>query len=199
MALTGTTVPKPVIVVTQTLGTFAQTINGAPLVQSYTVQGISLTGNIIITPPAHFQISTNNGSSWQSTAVTLTRVNGAVPPTTIGLRLYVPVTGMFSGIITHTSSDAVEVDITLNGYTKVTGEYVIYPVPASRVIFVAHPITTEKAVLTLYSMAGQKMATYSTQPGTIETPIDVTLLPQGIYYMEYRLGDKKVLLKFVKS
>ncbi|MEI9806837.1 MAG: T9SS type A sorting domain-containing protein [Bacteroidota bacterium] len=199
MAVTGVTVPKPVIIVTQTLGVFTQTVNGAMPVQSYTVEGTNLTGNIIITPPAHFQVSTTNGSSWQSTAVTLTRTNGAVPPTTILLRLYVPVTGMFSGILSHTSSDADAVNVTLNGYNKVTGEYVIYPVPVTRTIFIAHPITTEKAVLTFYNAAGQYMATYSTQPNTIETPIDVSNLPQGLYYVEYRLANTKVMLKFIKG
>jgi pectinesterase len=198
MAITGNTVPKPVIIVTQNLTAFGQTIGGVTPSQSYTVAGTNLTGNIIITPPAHFQISTN-GSSWQSTAVTLPRVSGAVAPTTIWLRLNVPVTGMFSGILTHTSTDADAVNVVLNGFNKVASEYLIYPVPASRSIFLAHPITTEKATITFYTVSGQYIATYSTQPGTIETQIDISGLPQGLYHVEYRLADKKVMLKFIKS
>ncbi|HEY6505703.1 MAG TPA: pectinesterase family protein [Chitinophagaceae bacterium] len=196
--LTGTTVLKPVIVVTQNLVAFSQTIGAAPHVQNYTVAGNSLTGNIIITPPPHFQISTN-GSAWQSTAVTLNRVGTTVASTQLWLRLNVPVTGMFSGLLRHTSADADSVNITLNGNSKVAGEYAIYPVPATRVIFVAHPITTEKATLTFYNLSGQKITTYYSQPNTIETMIDITVLPQGLYYAEYRLGDTKVMLKFIKS
>jgi hypothetical protein len=199
MAVSGTTVPKPVIIVTQNFTTFIQTVGGPAPVQSYTVAGTNLTGNILITPPAHYQVSTNFGSSWQSTTATLTRVNGAVAPTTMMIRLNVPVTGMFSGVLIHISTDADSVNVNLNGYNKVTGEYVLYPSPASRVVFMAHPITAEKATLTFYTTSGQKMATYSTQPGAIETPIDVQMLPQGIYYVEYRLGEKRVMLKFVKS
>jgi hypothetical protein len=199
LALTGATVPKPVIVVTQTMGTFSQTVGGTIPVQSYTVAGTNLTGNIIITPPAHFQVSGNNGSSWQSTALTLTRVNGALAPTTILVRLNVPVTGMYSGVLRHTSSDADAVDVLLNGQNKPVGEYVIYPVPATRIIFLAHPITTERATITFYNATGQKMATYSSQPNTIETAIDVSHMPQGLYHVEYRLGESKVMLKFIRN
>lgn len=199
VSLNGNTIPKPVIVVTQSLVTFSQTIGAASHVQNYTVAGNNLTGNIIITPPAHFQVSTNNGASWQSNAVTLTRTGTTVAPTTIWLKLNVPVSGMFAGKLTHASSDADSVNLTLNGNNKVAGEYVIFPVPASRTIFVAHPLTTGQATLTFYDVSGHKIATYNTQPGTIETMIDVRNLPQGLYYVEYRLSDTKVMLKFIKS
>jgi hypothetical protein len=199
LALTGVTVPKPVIIVTHSFATFSQTVGGTVAVQSYTVAGTNLTGNIIITPPAHFQVSANNGSSWQSTNLTLTRVNGAVAPTTILVRLNVPVTGMYSGVLKHTSSDADPVDVLLNGQNKVNVEYVIYPVPATRTIFLAHPVTAERAIITFYNSTGHKIATHSSQPNTIETMIDVNQLPQGLYFVEYRLGETKVLLKFIRS
>lgn len=199
LALTGVTVPKPIIKVTHNFTTFDQSVGGPVAVQSYTVEGISLTGNIVITPPAHYQISGNNGSSWQSTALTLNRVNGAVAPTTLLVRLNVPVTGMYSGILTHTSPDADAVNVQLNGQNRVAGEYVIYPVPASRTIFLAHPVASERATITFFNLAGQKMATFTSQPNTIETTIDVSHLPQGMYYVEYRLGETKVLLKFIRS
>jgi hypothetical protein len=199
VAVTGTTVLKPVITVTQSFGVFTQTVGAAALVQTYTVAGTNLTGNIIITPPAHFQVSIDNGATWQSTPATLTRVNGAVAPTTVMVRLFVPVTGMFSAVLTHTSSDADPVNVTLNGYEKVKDEYTIYPVPAYRVIFIAHPIATEKAMLTFHNTAGQYIASYSTSPNTIETMIDISRLPMGVYYVEYRLGDKKVMMKFIKD
>lgn len=196
--VTGTTVAKPLIIVTQNFSTFSQTVGAAPPVQSYTVAGTNLTGNITITAPAHFQISVDNGTTWVSTA-TLPRVSGAVAPTTVLVRLYVPVTGMYSGVLAHTSSDADAVNVTLNGNNTVAAKYVIYPVPAVRNIFVAHPLTADKATLTVYNLHGQTIATYSTQPNTIETNIDITRLPQGLYYVEYRLADTKVLLKFIKN
>jgi hypothetical protein len=197
--LNGTTLLKPVIVVTQNLGTFSQTVSSAPHIQNYTVAGNDLTGNIIITPPAHFQVSTNNGVSWQSAAVTLTRSGTTVAPTTIWVRLNVPVTGMFSGKLLHASSDADSVNITLIGHNRVTDEYTIYPVPAPKVIFIAHPVSTGKATLTFYNVSGHKIAVYGSQPGTIETMVDVSRLPQGLYYVEYRLSDTVVMLKFIKS
>jgi pectin methylesterase-like acyl-CoA thioesterase len=197
--VTGTTVPKPVIIVTQNMVPFEQTAGSASPVQSYTVAGTNLTGNIVITPSAYFQLSVDNGISWLSTPVTLTRVSGAVPATTIRVRLYPPSTGMFSGVLVHASSDADTVRVNLNGYNKVAEEYSIYPVPAVRTVFVAHPVTADRATLTVYNVSGQVMAIYSTQPNTIETRIDINRLPQGLYYVEYRLAKTKVLLKFIKG
>ncbi|MET0393320.1 MAG: pectinesterase family protein [Chitinophagaceae bacterium] len=197
IALTGSTIPKPQIIVTQSLGTFEQTTATANPVQSYTVSGTNLTGNIVITAPSLFQVS-GDGVYWAS-SLTLPRVSGAVAPTTVRLRLNVPVTGMFSGTLVHASTDADTVNVMLNGYKRVAEEYSVYPVPAVRTIFVAHPITLEKAVLTLYNASGQALATYSTQPNTIETSINISQLSQGLYYLEYRLADRKVLLKFIKN
>lgn len=199
IALTGATVPKPLITVTQTLGIFSQTIGASPMIQQYVVQGTALTGGITITPPPHFQISVNSASAWQSTAVVLTASNGVVPPITIYVRMNVPVTGMFSGTITHTSPDANAVNVLLNGQTKVAGEYVIYPVPASRIAYIAHPVVSGSAKITIYNMAGQYLTSYNTQPNTIETAIDVSGLPQGVYLVEYRLNDHKELMRLVKN
>lgn len=198
VAVAGTTIPKPVIVVTQNLSTFSQSVGSAPHVQSYTVEGQNLTDNITVTPPAHFQLSTNNGSTWQSGTLTLARVGTAVAPTTIWLKLNVPVTGTFSGRLLHASSDADSVNITLVGNSTVSRDYVIYPIPAAKVIFVAHPVTTESATLTIYGPSGNRISSLATTPGTIETPVDVQLLPQGLYFLQYRLRDTEVMLKFIK-
>lgn len=198
VTVTGTTIPKPLITVTQNLVTFEQIVGDPLPVQSYTVAGTNLTGNIVINAPAHFQLSADNGGTWSS-SVTLPRVSGAVAPTTIRVRLNVAVTGMYSGVLSHTSQDADPVNVVINGNRHAAKEYMVYPVPAPHVIFVAHPVTAEKAVLTLYNTTGQVIAIYSTEPNTIETRINVDRLPQGPYYVEYRLGKTKVLLKFIKS
>jgi len=199
LSVSGSTVVKPVIVVNQSFSTFAQTIGSSLVVQSYTVAGNNLTDNIIITPPVHYQLSTNNGTSWQSTPVTLTKTGTSVSSTMLWIRLNVPVTGMYAGILSHTSSDADAVNIPLSGYNKVEAEYSIYPVPASQTIFIAHPLTNEQATLTFYTINGQRIATYNTLPNTIETTINIAQLPQGFYYVAYQLADNKVILKFIKK
>ncbi|MFO7660105.1 MAG: endonuclease [Candidatus Cloacimonadaceae bacterium] len=62
--------------------------NGPSNEQSFIVSGSELTANIIITPPADYQISTGTGGSFNPTnQITLTQSGGVVEPTTIYVRL----------------------------------------------------------------------------------------------------------------
>jgi pectin methylesterase-like acyl-CoA thioesterase len=199
VAVSGTAVPKPLITVTQTLVPFTQVLPAASSSQSYTVAGNNLTGNITITPPSYFELSVNNGATWQSVPVVLTRTGTTVAPATILVRLNAPITGIYNRSIIHRSTNADSVVVALSGITKLAAEYAIYPVPANSIIYVGHPITAERATMVIYTASGQQIATYITQPNTIETMINIRSLPQGLYYMQYRLGDKNVNLQFSKQ
>jgi hypothetical protein len=74
-------------------------------VQSYTVSGNNLTGNIVITPPAHFQISLGGGSSFvPSNPLVLSQSGGTVPLTIVYVRHVPTALGTDAGVITHTSA-----------------------------------------------------------------------------------------------
>ncbi|MBI1342277.1 MAG: T9SS type A sorting domain-containing protein [Terrimonas sp.] len=197
--VSGLTLPKPLITVTANLTGFDQTLGSPSVTQSYTVSGQNLTDNITVTPPAKYEISANGGITWQTTAVTLVRANGSVAPTTILVRLNAAFTGFYSGNIIHSSTNAATVNLQLNGVTTVNAAFKVYPVPAHNTIYLAHPITTERALLTLFNATGQKAGSLQTQPNTIETPVDISRLSGGIYFLQYELGGKKVILRFMRD
>ncbi|NUN08884.1 MAG: T9SS type A sorting domain-containing protein [Ignavibacteriaceae bacterium] len=82
---------------------------------TYTVSGSSLSGDIVITAPTGFQVSTNSGSGFGST-VNLTPSEGSVAATTIYVR-FSPATasGAFSGNITNASTGAETEDVAVSG------------------------------------------------------------------------------------
>ncbi len=82
--------------------------------QNFTVSGSMLTDNIVITPPAQFQISQNN-STWGSAPVILTHSGGSVPVTTIYARYNPSAEGTHSGDITITSTGVASQSVGLSG------------------------------------------------------------------------------------
>lgn len=89
---------------------------GASTAQSYTISGAYLTSDIEITSPTNYEISTLSESGYTST-INLTPISGTVANTIIYVRLKA---GLSDGaynteIITHTSSGAIQKNITCNG------------------------------------------------------------------------------------
>ncbi|MES2776993.1 MAG: pectinesterase family protein [Bacteroidota bacterium] len=107
----------PTITTTGSLGSFLQGVGLPSTSQSYVVSGASLTNNIIITPPAGYEISANGGTNWYNNGspVLLTPVGGNVANTTISVRLNAAVAGPYSGNITHTSVGAASVNVAVTG------------------------------------------------------------------------------------
>jgi hypothetical protein len=120
VAASGTvTAPTPTITTTGTLSAFSTTPGTPSAAQSYTVAGANLTANIVITPPAGFEISLSSGSGYAST-LTLTQSGGTVATTTIYARLTGASAGSFSGNITHTSSGATTANVPVSGTVTAT-------------------------------------------------------------------------------
>jgi hypothetical protein len=121
----GTVSPAPTITAsTSALAGFIYSGVGPSAEQSFTVTGSNLTGNISITPPANFQISTGTGGSFVSTnPITLTKDgSGNVASTTIYVRLSTgtpPVT-VAPVNLTLTSTGAISQNVTLSGKSVTT-------------------------------------------------------------------------------
>jgi len=81
-------------------------------VQTYNVSGVRLTGNITITAPAGFEISTGGGAYGSS--LTLVPTGSAVANTTISVRL-TGAAGTWNGNITHVSDGATSRNVAVNG------------------------------------------------------------------------------------
>jgi VCBS repeat-containing protein len=107
--------PVPTIAVTSSMTAFTTVPDVPSAQQSYLVSGNNLTDNIVITPPADFEISTTSGSGFSSSPITLPQSGGMVPITTIYVRFNRSTVGTSSGNITHTSTGATTRDATVSG------------------------------------------------------------------------------------
>jgi pectin methylesterase-like acyl-CoA thioesterase len=107
----------PTIALTGTLGNFLQGVGIPSASQTYVLSGASLSSDIIITAPAGYEISSNNGTNWYNSGspILLSPVNGTVANTTVLVRLNAQAAGAYSGNITHTSTGASAVNLAVSG------------------------------------------------------------------------------------
>ena len=105
----------PIITSASSLPAFSTRPGVASAVQTYTVSGSNLTGDVTITPPADFELSTTSGSGFGTSPLTLTPTSGSVPATTIYVRFNRATVGTSSGNITHTSSGATTKNVPVSG------------------------------------------------------------------------------------
>ena len=104
------------ITTTGTLSPFIQYQATPSASQNYTLAGDNLTSNLTITPPASFEISTNGGTTWSTSPITLTpTANNTIAATTVSVRLNGATDGVYTGTITHTSTGATTVNIAVTG------------------------------------------------------------------------------------
>jgi len=113
---TGTAASTPVIAVsTGSLSDFGNVVVGQNSTsQSYTVSGSNLTANIAIQAPTGFQVSLSSTSGFAS-SLNLTQSGGTVSNTTIYARFSPTSAGFQSGNISHTSTGATIVNISISG------------------------------------------------------------------------------------
>jgi pectin methylesterase-like acyl-CoA thioesterase len=95
---------------------FSQTIGSPSATQTFTVTGSNLTGNVIITPPANFEVSSNN-TTWYTNAspLSLAPASGSVATTAIYVRLNATSAGSYSGNIANASTGAVSQNVAVSG------------------------------------------------------------------------------------
>jgi len=93
--------------------------NGPSESQLFTISGTTLTNNVIITPPTHYEISTNN-SAFQGSAISLSPTLGelAAMPIYVRLNASLGIGGYPNELIQATSIGAVSVSVACNGRVK---------------------------------------------------------------------------------
>lgn len=106
---------SPTISVGTITGFGNQVINTTSGEQHYSVSGINLTENVIVTPPNGFQISETAESGYTSDPITLTQSGGGVGPTTIYVKFAPTALSAYSGNITHTSLGADLKNVAVSG------------------------------------------------------------------------------------
>jgi predicted membrane protein len=114
VGVSGTVVPPPAITVTGTLAAFTATQGTASAAQTFTVSGANLIGNVTVTAPANFEVSTDGTNFF--TSRTLTQISGSVASTTISVRLTAAApNGPVSGNVLIDSSGAPESTLAVLG------------------------------------------------------------------------------------
>lgn len=113
----------PTITTSGSMGGFLQGLGTPSAVQSYSVSGVNLTGNVVITAPASFEISNNGGTSWNNSSTPINLIpdgSGNLASTTISVRLNASSAGSYNANITHTSSGAAAVNVAVTGTVQST-------------------------------------------------------------------------------
>lgn len=101
--------------VTGTIIACSGTVSANPNLQQFTVSGIGLTSNIIVTAPTNFEVSTNAVTGYAS-SITLTQTSGTVASTIIYIRSTVKAAaGAILGNITLASTGATTVLVAATG------------------------------------------------------------------------------------
>ncbi|HVA51251.1 MAG TPA: FG-GAP-like repeat-containing protein, partial [Pirellulales bacterium] len=110
-----TNTSAPLLYVSQTSLNLGTSTYGTPgTASTYTVNGIQLTDNVVVTAPAGVELSTD-GVNW-SGSLTLVPTSGTLPATVIDVRVTALVNaGSVQGTITDTSSGAAEQDVSVSG------------------------------------------------------------------------------------
>jgi hypothetical protein len=118
-----------------TLNPFSTQVGVATLPDSIEVSGQFLTNDIVITAPAHFQVSLVNTSGFGS-SLNLTPVSGTISPTWIYVRFNPSVSGLQSGNITHTSTGANSINVAVSGNATAAGTLpATYPLCSGSYVF----------------------------------------------------------------
>ncbi len=101
--------------------------------QYYTVSGSGLNADIVITPPAGFEISKTSGSGFSSTPITLIQTGGSVASTPIYVRFSPTSAGSALGNIIHTCTGATikNVAVTGTGMTAPVADFTGSPTTVS--------------------------------------------------------------------
>ena len=136
----------PYIAVSGTLDPFASTVGVPSDEQTYTVLGLNLTGDLVITAPADFEISTMSGSGFGPSVSLTPNGEGTVAATTIYVRFFRATTGTSSGNITHISQDATTRNVPVSGIAVSASPEVSLPQPADDATGVPIPLTLEVTV-----------------------------------------------------
>ncbi|MCX6172059.1 MAG: YDG domain-containing protein [Flavobacterium sp.] len=111
------TITKPTITITPTSLTGLTYIygSGPSTQQSFSVSGLNLTANIILSAPTNYEISLTSGSGF-TPSITLNQIAGSVASTTIFVRLKSGLAvANYNETFTATSTSAIDKTVTLTG------------------------------------------------------------------------------------
>ncbi|GAB3858450.1 hypothetical protein GCM10028822_33430 [Hymenobacter terrigena] len=74
-----------------------------------------------------------------------------------------------------------------------------YPNPVQNRLSVPHTAASRDARVTVFSTTGARVASFSAQPGTTETAVDLSNLSRGLYLVEYADGAQRSSARITKE
>ncbi|MGY3087949.1 hypothetical protein ACVWYF_000982 [Hymenobacter sp. UYAg731] len=74
-----------------------------------------------------------------------------------------------------------------------------YPNPVQNRLSVPHTAASRDARVTVFSTTGARVASFSAQPGTTETAVDLSSLSSGLYLVEYADGGQRSSARITKE
>ena len=109
-----TAAPSPTISQSGTLTAFSACENVASAQQSFSVSGLYLTGNLVVTAPTGFSVSTTSGTGWVS-SVSLTPSAGTVSSTLIYVRMNALASNPTAANVVCSSTSATSINVAVSG------------------------------------------------------------------------------------
>jgi hypothetical protein len=157
-----------------------------------------LGGPVTLVPPAGYEISVDSGKTWYASGVPAlpADANHALS-VSVMVRLNAPAAGSYDGniMIQTDSSAGVSVPVTGIAYSK----YSISPNPAHSYVNIYHAKLFTVAKIRVYNLNGHLLKMVYSKPATNVTTINISALPNGMYFVVVERLNEKVLLKFIKQ
>lgn len=181
-------ITTPTITTTGSLSALTTTYGAASSTSTFSVSGTALTADIVVTPPAGFEVSTNASSGFVS-SVTLLQSSGTVSSTPIYIRLAATTNaGTYIGNVVLTSTGATDVNVatvsstvnkkalTISGLTATPKEYdattsvVISGTPSYTGLVNSDSFSVSGAVSYAFASATSATPQTITRTGTYDAP-----------------------------
>ncbi|HEY1199485.1 MAG TPA: pectinesterase family protein, partial [Niastella sp.] len=190
---------KAVIIVGGVLSTFSQTVGKPTDAKTFTLNVKDVVGTVTLTPPAGYEISIDTGKTWYAAAAVPTLKPDANYSVTraVMIRLNASGAGTYDGRVVITASGTPDLDVLVSGFAY--SEYTVNPNPANSYVNIFHAKLYTQAIIRIYNINGHLMGVWRTKRATGYTTINISNLPNGMYFAEVERLNEKVLLRFLKQ
>ena len=189
---------NPAMTINSNLQRFSQTLGRPTDAQPILVTGAGLSAPVSITPPAGYELSVDSGKTWYTSKIPALSPNATNSVSaSVRVRLNAAGTGNYEGNITVQTNGVAAINVPVTGIAY--GAYTINPNPAGNYVNVYHANLFTVAIIHLYNLNGHLLGTYYSKPASNYTTINISALPNGMYFLEFQRLKEKVLLKFVKQ
>ncbi|TAG30199.1 MAG: hypothetical protein EAZ35_07900, partial [Sphingobacteriia bacterium] len=153
--------------------------------QNFTISGVDLTANILLTAPTGYEISTSSGSGYAN-SLTLTQSSGVVSSTTIYARLTTTAMGSPTGNISAASTNAVTQNKAVSGLVSP-----LVPPSATRV-----QVYSGTATVAALTANGSSIQWYAAASGGAALVNTTNLVNGTVYYASQSAGGCESVGRF---